>query len=120
MKYDFILGFMYDVGYGVGEFLEDEEREGFIPMTLLEIVKEYVDDRGLLTALVLKRQIRKYIKSHMTDDGLAYADDPFNQELCFAEDYFEGDLLVFLDNVTALLNDEVRMRMKRFFRFARP
>jgi hypothetical protein len=114
MAYGFLMGFMYDVGIAVGEFLEDEEKEKFVPLTLPEIVAEYVDSHGVLCVFFLRRNIKKYIKKYMTIDGLEYK-DPFDQELSFAEDYFEGDLHVFLTNVLALLDAERKSRIKKFF-----
>lgn len=114
LTYGFLMGFMYDVGIAVGEFLEDEDKENFVPLTLPEIVAEYMDTHGVLCVFFLKRNIKKYIKKYMTVDGLEYA-DPFDQELSFAEDYFEGDLHVFLTNVLSLLDAERKSRIKGFF-----
>jgi hypothetical protein len=115
MRYGYILGFMYDVGIGVGEFLEDEERAGFEPMALAEIVREYVTSKGVLSSVFLKWQIARYIRHNMTPEGLTYEDDPFHQDLCFPEIYFDGDLLVFLNNVISLLEGEIRSRFKKIF-----
>jgi len=112
--YGFLMGFMYDVGIAVGEFLEDEEKESFVPQTLPEIVAEYVDTHGMICVYFLRRNIKQYVKKHMTVDGLEYA-DPFDQELSFAEDYFEGDLHVFLTNVLSLLDAERKSRIRKFF-----
>lgn len=116
MKYGLISGFMYSVGAGVGEFLHDEEREVFVPLTLPEIVEGYVDECGLWNVFFLRRQIRSYIRSNMTPEGLEYSDDPFHQDYRFPEDYFEGDLLFFLNSVIALLNKEFSFRMNKKFR----
>ncbi|MEX6665391.1 hypothetical protein [Pseudomonas sp. W2-17] len=112
--------FMYEVGEGVGEFLSVEEKAGFQPLNLPEIVRnsfgkgEIVD---LVHAVILKRQIRSYIRRYMTADGLAYVYPPFGQETSFAEDYFEGDLYDFLSSVLVLLDAEIKVRRQRFFRF---
>ncbi|HEY0285749.1 MAG TPA: hypothetical protein VGC62_01825 [Pseudomonas sp.] len=114
MIYGILMGFMYEVGTGVGEFISDEERDNYVQMSLPEIVSEYFDTHGIVSAFFLKRQIKSYIKRNMTADGLEYA-EPFNQELRFPEDYFEGDLLVFLTNVLSLLDAEVKSRIKGYF-----
>ena len=114
MKYSSLTGFMYDVGKGVGEFLTDEGKAVFVPQTLAEIVREYVDESYPLDRYLLRRNIKKYIKNHLTADGLEYA-HPFEYELAFPEDYFEGDLHVFLTSVLALLDAERNARIKAFF-----
>lgn len=114
MAFGFLMGFMYDVGIAVGEFLEDEEKEKFVPQTLPEIVADYVDTHGMICVFFLRRNIKQYVKKYMTVEGLEYA-DPFDQELSFAEDYFEGDLHVFLTNVLFLLDAERKSRIKKFF-----
>jgi hypothetical protein len=114
MAYGYLMDFMFDVGIGVGEFLQDEEKAEFTPMTLAQIVKDYIDKRNFLCVVFLRRNIKRYIKHHMTADGLEYA-DPFDQELSFAEDYFEGDLHVFLTNVLSLLEAERKSRLRRYF-----
>jgi hypothetical protein len=114
MKYSSLTGFMYDVGKGVGEFLTEEEKAVFVPQTSAEIVKEYVDESYLLDRFLLRRNINKYIKNNLTADGLEYA-HPFEYELAFPEDYFEGDLHVFLTNVLALLDAERKARIKALF-----
>ncbi|WP_244656995.1 hypothetical protein [Pseudomonas sp. CFBP 8772] len=119
-KYMHLHSFMYEVGEGVGEFLSDEERQHFKPLTLPEIVKKSFAKGGVLNlvhALVLKRQIKLYIKNHMTAEGLEYVYPPFGQETSFAEDYFEGDLFVFLTDVLMLLNREIKVRAPKIFRF---
>jgi len=108
------MGFMYEVGNGVGEFLSDEDKDLYVPLALPEIVKAYVDTHGMISVFFLKIQIRGYIKKNMTVNGLEYA-EPFNQKLRFPEDYFEGDLYIFLTNVLALLNTECKSRFRRFF-----
>lgn len=112
--------FMYEVGEGVGEFLSDEEKQEFEPLTLPQIVKKSFGDGGVLSlihALVLRRQIKLYIRNHMTIDGLAYVYPPFGQETSFAEDYFEGDLYDFLSSVLVLMDAEIKVRRQRLFRF---
>lgn len=112
--------FMYEVGEGVGEFLSDEEKQHFKPLTLPEIVKKSFAKGGVLSlvhALVLKRQIKLYIRKHMTAEGLEYVYPPFGQETSFAEDYFEGDLFVFLTDVLMLLDREIKVRAPKIFRF---
>jgi hypothetical protein len=82
---------MYEVGEGVGEFLSDEERQRFKPMTLPEIVKKSSGQGGVLSlvhALVLRRQRKLYLGKHMTAEGLEYVYPPFGQETSFAEDCF--------------------------------
>lgn len=114
--------FIYEVGEGVGEFLSDEEKQHFKPLTLPEIVKKSFGSGGMLSlihALVLRRQIKLYIRNHMTADGLAYVYPPFGQETSFPEDYFEGDLLVFLNGVLMLLDSEIENRAPKLFRFFR-
>jgi hypothetical protein len=108
------MGFMYHVGACVGEFLRDEEKVDFIPMTLAEIVRDYVEDSYFLDRFLLRRNIKKYIENYLTVDGLEYA-YPFEYDLAFPEDYFEGDLHVFLTNVLALLDAERKARIKKFF-----
>ena len=114
MRYGVLMGFMYEVGAGVGEFLSDEEKDIYVPLSLPEIVSEYFDTHGIVSVFFLKRQIKSYIKKNMTTDGLAYA-EPFNQELRFPEDYFDGDLHVFLTNVLSLLDAERKARIKAWF-----
>ncbi|MEQ7921899.1 hypothetical protein ABQX22_22080 [Xanthomonas sp. WHRI 1810A] len=114
MKYSSLMSFMYDVGNGVGEFLTDEEKAVFVPLTLAEIVKAYVDESYPLDRFLLRRNIKSYIKNHLSADGLEYA-YPFEYELTFPEDYFEGDLHVFLKNVLFLLEVERKARIKAFF-----
>jgi hypothetical protein len=111
--YGFLMGFMYDVGIAVGEFLEDEEKDSYVPLALPEIVAEYVDTHSALCVFFLKRNIKKYMNKNMTADGLEYV-DPFDQELSFAEDYFEGDLHVFLTNVLSLLEAEKISRIRKY------
>lgn len=109
---------MYEVGEGVGEFLSDEEKEKYQPLTLPEIVKGSFGKGGalnLMHALILKRQIIHYIKNHMSAEGLEYACPPFDQETSFAEDYFEGDLYNFLTNVLTLLDVEIKAKRQHFF-----
>lgn len=112
MKYGFLTGFMYHVGTCVGEFLQDEEKESFAPMTLPEIVKDYVDHSSFLDRFFLRRNIRQYIKNNLTSDRLKYA-YPFEYDLAFPEDYFEGDLHVFLKNVVFLLDGASKPRIKK-------
>lgn len=114
MAYGLITGFIYNVGEGVGEFLSDDEKAQFTPLGLDQIVKSYVDERNLLNVVFLKRQIKKYIKKHMTQEGLEYIDPPFGQETSFVEDYFEGDLYVFLTNVLSLLDTEYKISSRNF------
>jgi hypothetical protein len=114
MIYGVLMGFMYEVGAGVGEFLSDEERVIYVPLPLSEIVSEYFDTHGMVSVFLLKRQIKSYIKKNMTANGLVYS-EPFNQELRFPEDYFDGDLSVFLKNVLSLLDAERKSRIKRYF-----
>ncbi|MCI3943979.1 hypothetical protein K0038_00984 [Pseudomonas syringae] len=119
MAYLFLSDFIVEVGYGVGEFSSEHEKLDFIPLTLAEIVKGYVDKRHLLNVFLLRRQIKIYIRKHMTADGLSYVDPPFGQETSFPEDYFEGDLYVFLTNVLTLLDLETKRRVREFFRLNR-
>ncbi|MNJ45445.1 hypothetical protein D3C77_405390 [compost metagenome] len=114
MAYGLIIDFIYDVGEGVGEFLPDDEKAQFTPLGLDQIVKNYIDDRNLLNVFFLKRQITHYIKNHMTPEGLEYVHPPFGQETSFVEDYFEGDLYVFLTNVLSLLDKECKVRSRNF------
>lgn len=114
MAYTVLMGFMYEVGNGVGEFLPDEEKDAYVPLSLSDIVREYFDTHGTVSVFFLKIQIKSYIKRNMTVDGLEYA-EPFNQELRFPEDYFEGDLYVFLKNVLALLETERKSRIRNYF-----
>jgi len=114
MKYGFLTGFMYHVGTCVGEFLQDEEKKSFAPMTLPEIVKDYVCHSNFLDRFFLRRNIRQYIKNNLTSDRLEYA-YPFEYDLAFPEDYFEGDLHVFLTNVLSLLDSERKSRVRKFF-----
>lgn len=112
--------FMYEVGEGVGEFLLAEEKTGFQPLSLPEIVKKSFGKGGiveLVHALILKRQIKSYVRRYMTADGLVYVYPPFGQETSFAEDYFEGDLYDFLSSVLVLLDAEIKVRRQRLFRF---
>ena len=54
---------------------------------------------------------------NMAPEGLQYVDPPFGQDTSFAEDYFEGDLYVFLTTVSALLDGEIKIRRKMLFGF---
>ncbi|MEX6677389.1 hypothetical protein QWI18_15825 [Pseudomonas sp. W2Oct36] len=110
---------MFSVGDAVGEFLTEEEKTEFEPLTLPQIVSEYIGDGflDLLHAILFKRQIKVYIRRHMTPEGLEYVDPPFGQDTSFAEDYFEGDLYVFLTTVCALLDGEIKTRRKKLFGF---
>lgn len=117
-KYGSLHAFMYQVGDEVGEFLTDEEKKEFQPLSLPEIVHESFSEGGVLGlvhAYILKRQISHYIKHHMTPEGLEYVDPPFGQETSFAEDYFEGDLYDFLTTVLDLLDSEIKGRRRKFF-----
>lgn len=109
MKYNTLIDFMYEVGNGVGEFLPDEQKAGLVPLALADIVRQYVSARNGLNIFLLKWEIKRYISTHMTSEGLVYG-DPFDEELSFAEDYFEGDLLVFLTRVLQLLDSARRER----------
>lgn len=115
MKYMFLSGFMYEVGDGVGEYLAEEEKDYYTPMTLKDIVREYSIGRNVLNFFLLKRDIKKYIKSNMGPDGLEYVYPPFDQETSFPEDYFEGDLYVFLTSVLDLLDSEIKLRLRNIF-----
>lgn len=115
-NYMHLHSFMYEVGEGLGEFLVDEEKEGFQPLSLSEIVRSSFGKGGivdLVHAVILKRQIRSYIRRYMAPDGLAYVYPPFGQETSFAEDYFEGDLYDFLSSVLVLLDAEIKLRRQR-------
>lgn len=117
-KYMHLHSFMYEVGEGVGEFLSDDEKKHFQPLTLPEIVKDSFGEGGVLSlvhAIILKKQIAHYIKNHMGAEGLEYVDPPFDQETSFAEDYFEGDLYTFLTSVMELLDSEMKARRRKFF-----
>lgn len=102
MAYNVLVDFMYEVGNGVGVFLPEDEQREFTPLPLPAIVGSYARSRGRLAVFLLRWQIRRYIRANLTPSGLRYA-DPFDQELAFPEDYFEGDLLVFLRTVQTLL-----------------
>ena len=115
MAYGLITDFIYEVGDGVGEFLPDDEKTLFSPLTLDQIVKEYIDERNLLNVFFLKRQIKHYIKNHMTPEGLEYVHPPFGQDTSFVEDYFEGDLYTFLTQVLTLLDVELKARRRNIF-----
>uniref|UniRef100_A0A7C1WSG9 Uncharacterized protein n=1 Tax=Pseudomonas graminis TaxID=158627 RepID=A0A7C1WSG9_9PSED len=119
MQYSYILGFMFSVGDAVGEFLAEEEKKKFEPLTLPQIVNEYIGYgfMDLLHAILFKRQIKTYIRRNMTPEGLQYVDPPFGQDTSFAEDYFEGDLYVFLTTVSALLDSEIKIRRRKLFGF---
>jgi hypothetical protein len=119
MRYAYLHGFMFSVGDAVGEFLDEEEKKGFQPLTLPQIVKECIGYGflDLLHAILFKREIKTYIRRNMTPEGLQYVDPPFGQDTSFAEDYFEGDLYVFLTTVSALLDSEIRIRRKKLFGF---
>ncbi|MBF7143115.1 MULTISPECIES: hypothetical protein [Pseudomonas] len=114
MKYGLINDFIYDVGDAVGEFLPEEEKIDLTPINLEDIVKKYIDERNLLNVFFLKRQIKIYIKSHMTPDGLEYAYPPFGQDTSFVEDYFEGALHTFFIRVISLLDLESKNRLRSF------
>lgn len=113
MAYGLMTDFLYEVGDGVGEFLTEEEKANFIPLILEDIVHSYSEERNLLNVLLLKRQIRHSIASHLSTDGLVYAHPPFGQETSFIEDYFEGDLHTFLMNVLRLLDKAPQTRSCR-------
>ena len=118
-RYMHLHSFMYEVGEGVGEFLLDEEKVGFQRLSLTEIVRNSFGEGGiveLVHSLILRRQIKSYIRQYMTPDGLMYVYPPFGQETSFAEDYFEGGLFEFLSSVSALLDSEIKARKHAFFR----
>lgn len=118
-KYMHLHSFMYEVGEGVGEFLLAEEKAGFKSLNLPEIVRKSFGKGGvveLVHAVMLKRQIKSYVRRYMTADGLAYVYPPFGQETSFAEDYFEGDLYDFLSSVLVLLDAEIKLRRQRLLR----
>ena len=119
MRYAYLHGFMFSVGDAVGEFLPEEEKREFAPLTLPQIVKKSIGYGllDLLHAILFKREIKTYIRKDMTPDGLKYVDPPFGQDTSFAEDYFEGDLYVFLTTVSALLDSEIKIRRKKLFGF---
>jgi len=119
MRYAYIHGFMFSVGDAVGEFLTEEEKGEFESLTLPQIVKECIGYGflDLLHAILFKREIKTYIRRNMTPEGLQYVDPPFGQDTSFAEDYFEGDLYVFLTTVSALLDSEIKIRRKKLFGF---
>lgn len=119
MRYAYIHGFMFSVGDAVGEFLTEEEKGEFEPLTLPPIVKECIGYGflDLLHAILFKREMKTYIRRNMTTEGLQYVDPPFGQDTSFAEDYFEGDLYVFLTTVSALLDSEIKIRRKKLFGF---
>lgn len=114
MSYESLSGFLYDLGDGVGEFLPEEQKVELRRLSLEEIVRGYIDRRSILSAFLLKRQIKTYIKVNMAVDGLEYVDPPFNQDTSFPEDYFEGDLHVFLNSVLNLLDSEIKTRRCTF------
>ncbi|MDY0916774.1 RNase A-like domain-containing protein [Pseudomonas viridiflava] len=118
MKYSALTDFLYDAGSGVGAFLSDEGKEGFTPMRLDEIVSAYLDERNFLASYFLGKDIKRYIGSYMTPEGLDYADPPFDQDTSFPEEYFEGDLYSFLIDVLELLDQEKSRRWRRFFRLS--
>lgn len=62
MKYSSLTGFIYDVGKGVGEFSTDEGKAVFVPQTLAEIVREYVDESYPLDRYLLRRNIKNILK----------------------------------------------------------
>ena len=118
MKYSALTDFLYDAGSGVGAFLSDEGKEGFTPMRLDEIVSAYLDERNFLASYFLGKDIKRYIRSYMTPEGLDYADPPFDQDTSFPEEYFEGDLYSFLIDVLEFLDQEKSRRWRRFFRLS--
>lgn len=110
---------MFSVGDAVGEFLAEEEKKEFEPLTLPQIVKACIGYGflDLVHAILFKREIKTYIRRNMTPEGLQYVDPPFGQDTSFAEDYFEGDLYVFLTTVSALLDSEIKIRRKKLLGF---
>ncbi|MDT3231735.1 hypothetical protein [Pseudomonas sp. rhizo25] len=115
MNYSYLSGFIYCFGDGVGEFLGDEEKSHHCVLGLREVVCGYIDERGLLSSVILGVQIRSCIKRNMSLDGLAYVDPPFNQDTSFPEEYFEGDLYDFLTSVLGLLDAEIKARGQKVF-----
>ncbi|WP_240338750.1 hypothetical protein [Pseudomonas viridiflava] len=115
MAYLFLSDFIVEFGFGVGEFLSDYEKAEFSSLSLEQVVRKYVDERNFLSVFFLGRQIRKYIKENMSSEGLEYTDPPFGEDMSFVEDYFDGDLYVFLTTVSALLDENVRAHRRRIF-----
>lgn len=119
MRYAYPQGFRFSVGDAVGEFLDGEEKKVFEPFTLSQIFKECIGYGilYLLHAILFKREIKTYIRRDMTAEGLQYVYPPFGQDTSFPEDYFEGDLDVFLTTVSASLDSEIKIRRKKLFGF---
>ncbi|OQR32539.1 hypothetical protein BWR59_11260 [Pseudomonas sp. Bc-h] len=112
MAYGHIMGFMYDVGEAVGEFMP--EGEVIVPDTLEEIVHTYVNDYYWLDVFLLRRQIINYLAKYAVDGKVDHRDPPFNQELCFVEYYFQCELFPFLHQVLTLLDAEIPKKRARF------
>jgi hypothetical protein len=93
MAYGHIMGFMYDVGEAVGEFMPEGEVN--VPDTLEEIVHTYVHDYYWFDVFLLRRQIINYLAKYAVDGKVDHCDPPFNQELCFVEYYFQCELFPF-------------------------
>lgn len=107
MAYEYLQGFMYgEVGDGVGAWLREGELP-ITPMALPDIVQGYVDNRSRFTVLMLKRDIRRYLRKNLMSSGVSNV-APFDYELCFSEHYFGCSTQQFLRHVDQLLDDNLK------------
>jgi len=112
MAYGHIMGFMYDVGNSVGEFLDEDEQ--IVPETLPKIVHAYVQEYYWLDIFLLRRQIKRYLAKYASDGQVDHYDPPFNQELCFVQERFHCELFGFLNQVLALVDKEIARKRNCF------
>ena len=103
MSYGYLESFMYgEVAEGVGAWLTDSESNISL-IGLADIVKGYADKRSRFASLMLRRDIRRYLKKNLTPAGLKNT-APFDYELCFSEHHFGCNNHHFLQQVYTLLD----------------
>ena len=103
MAYGYLESFMYgEVADGVGAWLVDAE-SNVASTTLSDIVEGYVDKRSRYASFMLKRDIGRWLKANLTCTGLKNA-APFDYEVCFSEQYFGCSNQQFLQQVSQLLD----------------
>lgn len=112
MAYGHLMGFMYDVGNGVGEFSCEEEKG--VPESLANIVHAYVQAYYWLDIFLLRKQIKHYLAAYASEGAVDYYDPPFNQELCFVEYHFQCELFEFLNQVLKLIDKEINKKRNGF------
>jgi hypothetical protein len=120
MAYGYLESFMYgEVAEGVGAWFVDAE-SNVAPTALSDIVKGYVDNRSRFASFMLKRDIGRYLKANLTATGLKNT-APFDYELCFSEQYFGCSNQQFLQQVSQLLDVNLKRtkwrNVKRFLKW---